>query len=316
MIYHFILNPKSGRPRKQQNLEDIIKSACRNRQLSYHIYYTTCPGDATEYVRSMIRISQDRQRFICIGGDGTLNEIVNSAPCNLNVEFGVIPYGSGNDFVRNFTNKELFYSIDAQLDGDTVALDLIKYNDSYCVNMVNIGFDCAAAKEAAKLKKHKFITPSFSYTLGVLKVFFRKIGTKMKLIFDDGEIFENIYTLTAIGNGKFCGGGYCAAPLAKMNDGILDICIINKVSRFTFLKLVRSYKNGTYIHNPSALKHIHTKQTNHFKMEFDEPIPICIDGEIKGAKSIDFSVVRNAFNFVIPKGSDFKYRKEEAKEKQ
>ncbi len=305
MIFHFILNPKSGRPKKQQNLEEIIKSSCRNRQLSYHIYYTTCSGDATEYVRSMIRISNERQRFICIGGDGTLNEIVNSAPCNPNVEFGIVPYGSGNDFVRNFTNNELFYEIDAQIDGDTIPLDLIKYNDSYCVNMVNIGFDCAAAKEAAKIKKRKFITPSFSYTLGVLKVFFKRIGTKMKLIFDDGEVWEGVYTLTAIGNGKFCGGGYKAAPLAKMNDGILDICTINKVSRFTFLRLVSSYKKGTYIENPKAKQHIKTKRTDHFKMEFESPVAICIDGEIKGAKSIDFSVVRNAFNFVIPNGSHF-----------
>ena len=107
MIFHFILNPKSGRSRKHQHIEDTIKAACKKRRLSYHIYYTTCPGDATEYVKSMVRISQDRQRFICIGGDGTLNEIVNSAPCNSNVEFGVIPNGSGNDFVNNFTTSSI-----------------------------------------------------------------------------------------------------------------------------------------------------------------------------------------------------------------
>ncbi len=305
MIYHFILNPKSGRPRKQKNLEEIIKTACRKRQLSYHIYYTTCPGDATEYVRSMVRISQDRQRFICIGGDGTLNEIVNSAPCNPSVEFGVIPYGSGNDFVRNFSNKELFFSIDAQIDGETKPIDLIKCNDTYCVNMVNVGLDCAAAKEAAKLRKIKFFSPGFSYTVGVLKAFFKKIGTKMKLIFDDGDIFEDVYTLTAVGNGSFCGGGYRALPSAKLNDGIMNICIIKKVSRFTFLKLVRHYKSGTYINNPKATKYINLKTAEHFKMEFESPVPICIDGEIKGAKSIDLSVVREAFNFVVPKGSDF-----------
>ncbi len=305
MNYHFILNPKSGRPRKLRNMEDVIKSACKKRQLSYHIYYTTCPGDATEYVRSMIRISQEKQRFICIGGDGTLNEIVNSAPCNDNVEFGVIPYGSGNDFVRNFKNKELFFNIEAQLDGDTVSLDLIKYNDAYCINMVNIGFDCAVAREASKMKKIKIFSPAFSYTLGLVKVFFRKIGTKMKILFDDGEILNNTFTLIAIGNGKFCGGGYKAAPLAKMNDGILDICVINKISHFKLLTFVGKYRNGTYLENKKALKLFHHKRTSHFKMEFDKPVPICIDGEIKGAKTIDFTVVPNAFNFVIPKGSEF-----------
>ena len=59
--------------------------------------------------------------LVVIGGDGTINEIVNSAPCSPNVEFGVIPNGSGNDFVNNFTNKSLFSSVDAQLDGETAS---------------------------------------------------------------------------------------------------------------------------------------------------------------------------------------------------
>ncbi len=307
MIYHFILNPKSGRSRKQQNFEEIIKKFCQDRQLSYHIYYTTCAGDATEYVRSMVRISQEMQRFICIGGDGTLNEVVNSAPCNPNVQFGIIPNGSGNDFVRNFTHKSLFSNLEAQIDGDTISLDLIKCNDMYSVNMVNIGFDCAVAKEAAKLKKIKFITPGFSYTLGVLKIIFKKIGTQIKIIFDDGEIWDKEFTLTAIGNGKFCGGGYCAAPLADLQDGLAELVAIDKISKFTFFKLIKSYKNGTYINNPEAMKIINYKKVSHFKMEFPSPLPICNDGEIKGAKSIDFTVIKNGFNFVIPKGSGLKY---------
>ena len=302
MIYHFILNPKSGRPRSQRNIEDIIKAACRKRKLQYHLYYTTCPGDATEYVSSMVRISQERQRFTCVGGDGTLNEIVNSAPSNPNVEFGVIPYGSGNDFVRNFTNKELFRSIDAQIDGTPVSLDLIKYNDAYSVNMINIGFDCAVAREASKFKKIKLISPVFSYTLGVMKVFFRKIGTKMRLIFDNGEKLDDVFTLTAIGNGKFCGGGYRAAPEAKLTDGYFDVCAIKKVSRFTLLRLISSYKKGTYVNKESAKKYFETFKSNHFKMEFDTPVPICIDGEIREANAVDFSILPRALNFVIPKG--------------
>ncbi len=308
MIFHFILNPKSGRSKKHQHIEDAIKSACKMRRLSYHIYYTTCPGDATEYVKSMVRISQDRQRFICIGGDGTLNEIVNSAPCNPNVEFGVIPNGSGNDFVRNFTERQNFSSIDAQIDGGTVSLDLIKCNDNYCVNMINIGFDCAVAKEAASLKKIKFITPGFAYTLGVLKMLFKKIGTDMKIIFDNGEVIEKTFTLTAIGNGRFCGGGYCAAPLAIMDDGLMEICAIDKISKPTFATLVKSYKNGKFLQNQRAMKYIRYERMTHFRMEFNEPVAICIDGEIKGAKNIDFKVVKNAFNFVIPRGSSLKFK--------
>lgn len=306
MIYHFILNPKSGSSPKQKKLEPIIKEVCAKRQLNYHIYYTTCQGDALEYVKSMVRISSEKQRFICIGGDGTINEIANSAPSNPNVEFGVIPNGSGNDFVRNFTNTRLFSDIAAQLDGDTIQLDLIKYNDAYCVNMINIGFDCAVVKEAEKLKRKKLVTPGLSYILGVVVVLFKKFGTKMRIIFDDGEILEKEFTLTAIGNGKFCGGGFKAAPRAHLKDGLLDVTAIDKVSRLTFISLVGSYKNGTYL-DKAAAKVFHHRQVPHFRMEFDAPIPICIDGEIKGAKNIDFSVVPGAFNFVIPKGCEYKY---------
>lgn len=103
-----------------------------------------------------------------------------------------------------------------------------------------------------------------------------------------------------------------ASPLAQLDDGLLDICAIDKVSRFTFIKLVGSYKAGTYLENKSAMKVIRHRRVPHFKMEFEAPIPICIDGEIKGARTIDFSVVRNAFNFVIPKGCEYKYKKQES----
>ncbi len=307
MIYHFIMNPKSGRSKKQKALEGLIKSACQKNNLTYHIYYTTCPGDATEYVRSMIRISDERQRFICVGGDGTLNEVVNSAPCNLNVDFGVIPYGSGNDFVKNFSKKELFTKIEALIEGDTVTLDLIKVNDFYCVNMVNIGFDCEVVRESDRIKRHKFIPPGATYILGVIKVFFRRIGTPMKIIFDDGEVIDRELTLTAIGNGKFCGDGFKALPLAQLQDGLIDVCIIEKVKKLEFLSLVSAYKAGTYLDKKGIDKFITYKRVPHFRMEFECPLPICIDGEIKGAKSLDFSVVKNGFNFVVPKGSELLY---------
>lgn len=306
MIYHFILNPKTGRKRRHQNLEDTIKTACRKRQLSYHIYYTTQSGDAPEYVSSMVRISQERQRFICIGGDGTINEIINGAPCNDNVEFGVISSGTGNDFVRNFTNRRLFEDIDAQLDGEPIKIDLIKCNDAYSVNMLNVGFDCAVAKEAAKLKRHWFIPAKFSYIAGVIVMAFKKIGTKMKLIYDDGTVVEKVFTLTAIGNGKYCGGGFCAAPDASLTDGVFDICSIDKVSLPKFLTLVGSYKKGSHLQNKRALKVIDYRKANHLRMEFEEPLPVCNDGEIIGAKSIELTAVPGGANFVIPKGSEYK----------
>ena len=171
------MNPKSGRHKRLGNLEDTIKEACQSRGLKYHIYYTSCQGDATEYVKSMLRITPDqKQRFICVGGDGTLNEIVNADPTNPNGEYGVMPSGTGNDFIKSFTREDLFSSVEAQLDGEAVALDIIKCNEYYCMNMANIGFDCAAAKKASELKKYK-IPPALAYIFGVAIVIFKKFGS-------------------------------------------------------------------------------------------------------------------------------------------
>jgi YegS/Rv2252/BmrU family lipid kinase len=253
----------------------------------------------------------ERQRFICVGGDGTINEIANSAPANPNIEFGVIPNGSGNDFVRNFTHKRLFSNIDAQIDGDTKPLDLIKCNEDYCVNMVNIGFDCSVVLEVEKLRKKKIIPPSLSYIVGlVICFFFKRFGTKMRVIFDDGEVIDKDLTLTAIGNGKFCGGGFKSAPKAKLTDGLLDICCIDKVSRLTFIQLIGAYKDGTFLEKKSAQSIIKYLQEKHFRMEFENTQPICIDGEIFYEKNIDFTVIPGAFNFVIPKGSSLRFPNE------
>ena len=309
MIYHFILNPKSGRSPQQKKMEQEIVDACLKRQLSYHIYYTTCQKNSIIYVRSMIKEYPDeRQRFICVGGDGTINEIANSAPGNPNIEFGVIPNGSGNDFVRNFTNRKFFMEIDRQIDGEVHSFDLIKCNDDYCVNMVNIGFDCSVVIEADKFRKFKFISPGISYILGVVVgFFFKKFGTKMKILFDNGETIDSELTLTAIGNGKFCGGGFKSAPKAVLTDGMLDICVIKKVSRLTFIQLVGPYKDGTFLENKKAQNIVKYRQEKHFKMEFEQPQPICIDGEITNAKTVDFTVIPGAFNFVLPKGSDLAF---------
>jgi YegS/Rv2252/BmrU family lipid kinase len=250
----------------------------------------------------------ERQRFICVGGDGTINEIANSAPGNPNVEFGVIPSGSGNDFVRNFTDKKRFYEIDSQIDGTVHSFDLIKVNDDYCVNMVNIGFDCAVVIEADRFRKYKFLSPSISYILGVIVGFFlRPLGTKMKITLDDGTVIDGMLTLTAIGNGKFCGGGFLTCPLANLSDGLMDITIIKKVSRLNFIQLIGCYKEGTFLIKKNAQKVFKYIRTNHFKMEFENEQPICIDGEIFHGKNVDLKVVPAGFNFVVPKGSNLLY---------
>jgi diacylglycerol kinase family enzyme len=129
----------------------------------------------------------------------------------------------------------------------------------------------------------------------------------MKIIFDDGKVIEEKLSLTAIGNGKFCGGGFQCCPLASLQDGILDICIIKKVTRPTFIRLVGSYKDGTYLVKKSSQRFFRYIRTNHFRMEFESEQNICIDGEVTSANSVEFTVIPKSFNFVLPKGVELSY---------
>ena len=306
MIYHFILNPKSGKKRKYRHLEDTIIKACTEKNIDYRIHYTYGHNDATEYVAKNAQASEEKQRFIAIGGDGTLNTLVNSAPENANVEFGVIPAGTGNDYIRNFTNKKAFTDIYAQIEGEAIEVDLIRCNERYCINMINVGLDCEVAKEADRLKKLWFIPVSLSYIAGLIVMAFRKIGTKMKLTYSNGTVSDKVFTLCAVGKGKFCGGGFCALPTANVNDSKLHAIAIDKISLVKFLSLVVPYKLGKHLKSKRAMKVIQYNTTESLKMEFDNERSICIDGEIFDAKSIELSVCRKAAHFVVPKGSSYK----------
>ena len=303
MIYHFILNPKSGRKRRYHHFEDVIADVCKKRNIDFNIHYTTQSGDATKYVSVMAAASSEKQRFICVGGDGTLNELINSAPGNTNIEFGIIPAGTGNDYIRNFTKKKRFDDINAQIDGEAFDIDLIKCNERYCINMVNVGLDCEVAKEADRLKKLWFVPVKLSYIAGLIAVAFRKIGKKMKIKYGNGSIVEKIYTLAAVGKGRYCGGGFCALPNASLNDGKMHVLAINKVSIFKFLTLVIPYKLGKHLKSKRAMKVMKYTCSESLKIDFEKDTSVCIDGEIMQARSVNISICQKAAKFVVPQGS-------------
>ena len=96
-------------------------------------------------------------------GDGTFGEVVNGAVGVSGVSVGVVPIGTGNDFVRNFSSGELFFDIDAQIDGQEERIDILKCNDKYAVNMINIGFDCEVVKKKEVFNKKPFMPSKLAY---------------------------------------------------------------------------------------------------------------------------------------------------------
>ncbi len=284
-----IINPKAGHGNAvdvKLSKEEVIR------------YTTTCVRDAENAVIKFCEEFKDEIHFIVCGGDGTINEVVNgimSAGASERAYFSVAPTGSGNDFVKNFKNEKKKNRI-----------DLIKYNDRYAVNMINIGFDCSVVEKTLLYKNKKLISGSMAYIMGVGNVLFHKMGQTINLTVTDenDEVteYEDEFLLCPVANGSFCGGGFNALPLAELNDGLLDLLIVSNISRAKFISLIGEYRSGRYI-DPATkeikpkfakiLKYIKCK-----KVSVSGISSICIDGELEDVESVDIEVVPDAITYI------------------
>ena len=284
-----IINPKAGHGHAEDvhlSKEDIIR------------YTTTCIGDAERSVKEFCEENEGELHFIVCGGDGTINEVVNgimSASASDRAYFSVAPTGSGNDFVRNFNNEKKKHRI-----------DLIKYNDRYAVNMINIGFDCNVVEKTQLYKNKKLISGSMAYAMGIGNVFCHKMGQYLEITVtdenDEVTTYADEYLLVPVANGSFCGGGFNALPFAELNDGLLDMLIISKVSRPKFVSLVGEYRTGTYINKETkeikkkfadVVKYVRCK-----KVSVNNLKAVCADGEIESADSVVIEVVPDAITYI------------------
>lgn len=302
MKHVFVLNPAAGTGDMIEPLKEKIKSACGKLGADYTIYLTNSRGDAREYVKRTVGETSEKTRFYACGGDGTLGEVVGGAIGSINAEVGLVPIGTGNDFVRNFGHAEDFFDIEKQLCGEAGALDVIKCNDIYGINELNVGFDCNVVEKMEELRGNKFVPSKMRYGASVAINFFKKFGTKMKIT-ADGETFEGDMTLCAVGNGGYYGGGFNALPKSKTNDGLLDVCIVGKVSRAKFVSLLGPYKTGAHLENKASEDCITYRQCKSVRIELEEERFFCIDGELEKMKGVDIELVHKAIMFSVPASS-------------
>ena len=307
MKYCFIINPAAGNGDPKEKLVGDIERECRDRGLDYEVYFTTGYGDATKYVKALDdRYPEGEIALYACGGDGTLGETVNGIMGLKNKNramLGVIPTGTGNDFVRQFTDNFNFKNIVAQIKGESMDIDIIKCNDKYAVNMLNIGFDCEVVCKKEALQRHKWIPSKLAYIIGLVMTLIRKPGVKCRVSCDGGESVYRDMLLTTFGNGEFCGGGFHSNPESRINNGKINALFVNNVSRTKFVSIVGSYKKGTHLVYTDVLD---SHLVDSVKLEFEAPANVSVDGEVIGFdKEILISAVKNAVRFIVPAGSKY-----------
>ena len=311
MVNYFFVNPAAGQGKGIERFVAEIKASAEALSVQYEIYMTKAAGDGEMAAR---RIAEELQgemaRFYACGGDGTLNEIINGSYEFDNIAIGCVPIGTGNDFVRNFSDAGNFLNLQAQILGVDTQVDLMRYSGviegkqqtRYCANMFNIGFDCNVAELAGRLKKKPMISGSVAYLLAVLGMFIKKKGISLYLTERDQVHVDGEVLLCAIANGCFCGGGLKTSPQSVLTDGVFDLNIIRDVARLKFLKLFPSYMKGTHLGIPGIETVLKVKQCAALKLfpKADHFI-LCADGEIQMAEAVEFSIAPKALRFIVPK---------------
>lgn len=309
MKYWFIVNPVAGKGKFAAHICERIRKHFDGADLSYEICMTECRGDATRIAREICEMNPAEKVIFACGGDGMVSEVASGIAGYGAVTLGVIPAGTGNDFVRSFTCPKLFTSLDAQMAGEPVSIDAIHYTgddglDAYALNILNMGFDCYVVACADRAKKLPLVASSFAYYVGILMAMVNKPGLKGEISVD-GEPFKEfdlMFLLAA--NGRFYGGGYYPAPYALMQDGKIDLCRVKNVSRIELLRLLDSYKKGTFLIQPRIIEKeiAEYRRCDRFTVRFPKPTAVCGDGEITETVTLHAEICPAKIRLLLPKG--------------
>ncbi|MBQ3488971.1 MAG: YegS/Rv2252/BmrU family lipid kinase [Clostridia bacterium] len=306
MKHIFVVNPAAGKGKNLPAMLSAITYACEELEVKYEIYHTKTIGDGTKFVSEKCKaFPNTKMRFYACGGDGTLFEVLNGAVGYDNAEITVIPAGTGNDFIKTFQNPEYFSDVKRQILGIAEQMDLLKYNNKYSLNIVNIGFDCDVVQKVSEIKRKSLVPSKLAYIMGIADTFTKPLGKNFKVLIDDNELIEKDFMLCAMANALYYGNGFKAAPLAKVNDGYMDLCLVDRVSRSKFIKIISKYKAGLHVDENRNSKYpfLRYQKCKKVVIESKEIIGVCGDGEISPIRKVVIEIVPKAISFSIPKGS-------------
>lgn len=341
MKHIFIMNPAAGKGKAGKIFLPRIIETAKRMGINYEIHRTMAPYDAQHYVKGRCEAleaqpeSEEILRFYACGGDGTLNEVVNGVFGHKNVEVAMIPSGTGNDFPRSFGDLKSFENIEGQILGEARAVDVIRYETMppspfshsfsgaeldalfesdpdpvvrYGINMFNIGLDCNVADKVAEIKEYPFVPGPLAYGLGTAIVLGKKEGVNLEITLDNGEEFDGPIMLVAIGNGRYCGGGFKGVPRAEVDDGLIDVSIVGNISRRTFLSLIGKYRKGTHLEDPTTESFITYRKCKGLTIRPcnipNASMKLCTDGEVSMVCETSFEIIPGAIKFSVPQGCE------------
>lgn len=313
---HVIVNPLSARGKTGQRW-NAIKEIINHYFTEFKYIFTEKPRQATEIARDLLKDGFDL--IIGVGGDGTLNEITNGffqqdshQAINQDAALGIIPSGTGSDFVRFLKIPRDFKSsveIIKNSGVKTIDVGKITFNfnstdaqrsSAYFINVADFGLGAEVARNMSAVPSRK--RGAFSYYMGLLSTIRTYKSKKVKVVIDDTEEISNRFLVGAVANGRIFGGGMIIAPEAEPDDGYFDLVLVEDMGRFEIIKNSRHLYTGALAKHPKVM----IKRVRNIKVypaeeddTKDKTVNIEYDGEIGKSIPAEFKIIEKSVNFRI-----------------
>ncbi|MEG0276328.1 MAG: diacylglycerol kinase family protein [Coprobacillus sp.] len=283
MKHIFMMNHTKKHHDFEKEINDVM------REYDYEVIYTTSMEDTIEYIKSY----KEKARFYSVGGDGTLSGIIQ-AVVHQQHELVVIPLGTGNDFSRTLTKEKDPKKVLLQsLNKNAKMIDSVLINDRYYINSACFGVDSVIANHVHDTPDIPLVPDSKSYIVSILQHVFRYQFDEVKITSEGQCLYEGRVTLCTFNNGQYYGGGFHIVPHADIQDGYIDICVVDKVRKSKIpylLSLLVAHK----LDNRSEVHYFKVKEANVYTQQISN-----IDGEEYQSDSYDIKIVPTSLHMVI-----------------
>jgi YegS/Rv2252/BmrU family lipid kinase len=293
-----IVNPAAGGG-KSAKLAGPALARLREKGLHIDVIASTCPGHAVQLAREAY--TQGYRKFLAVGGDGTAHEILNGVfACNPSTEriaLGFLPLGTGNSFLRDFTEQGAEASLDALLANRTRPVDLIRLRHAsgeiYSFNILSVGFTADVGALSNRVFKP---LGHLGYLFGVLVRVVQLKRRAFVLRCDDEQEWDTRRSLfLTFNNSKFTGGTMLIAPDADPCDGLIEFVRWGPIGRLGLLRMLPKLYDGTHIRHPLASR----KAVKHVEFQIPVPVDVLIDGEIFSLECQSLNILPSAVDIYV-----------------
>ncbi|MGC8864286.1 MAG: diacylglycerol/lipid kinase family protein [Bacteroidales bacterium] len=298
-----VVNPHAGLSKCSHDWP-LIERLLREADFSFSYTQTTHREHAISITTTAVK--KGYRKFIVVGGDGTLNEVVNGLFRQKTIplsEFtvGLVPVGTGNDWRRSFGISDDYHNAIATLvKGNILWQDVghITYQNArgpksrYFVNVAGMGYDAVVARKT-NIQKDKGKGGPLSYLANLFTSLIYYHHTQVKITADGVPLETDAFSLS-VGIGQYNGGGMRQLPFAHPADGILDMTLIQKIGKLTVLKEVKNLYDGSFIRHPK----VKTLKAAEFIIESNPTIELEADGESLGHSPFRIKIIPSALQVI------------------